>query len=291
LEDITPLIALALIALGLGAGTYGVLIGSGGGFIIAPLLIIVFNVDHNLAVGTSLVVVLLSSTSGSLAYRRLGHVDLRAALLFSAVAVPGTILGVLGLKLVPGDTFQIIMGALLGILGLFLMLRPATADAPTATQDSLEGAVPPSSPGKTSFGQRTSTIVTADMGTLQYTYNEPVAVSMNSVFGFISGFFGMGGGPIRTPTLVYLFHFPVAIATATSVFAQMIYTGVGSAAHIIDGNVDFPVMLLVGAGVVAGAQIAVRLSRLVKGQLIMRLLSVALLGISLQLILKGTDAI
>ena len=87
--ELTPLIALGLVALGIGASSYGVLIGSGGGFIVAPLLIILFGVDYNVAVGTSLFTVALASISGSVSYLYLRRVDLRSGLLFSAAAVRG----------------------------------------------------------------------------------------------------------------------------------------------------------------------------------------------------------
>ena len=66
MEELNLSIALALLVLGITAGTYGVLIGSGGGFIVAPLLIVLFQLDHNLAVGTSMGTVFLASISGSM---------------------------------------------------------------------------------------------------------------------------------------------------------------------------------------------------------------------------------
>ena len=100
MDELTILAALGLVALGFFASGYGVLIGSGGGFIVAPLLIILFGMDHNLAVGTSLFTVALASISGSVSYLYLKRVDLRSALLFSMAAIPGSLLGILGLKAV-----------------------------------------------------------------------------------------------------------------------------------------------------------------------------------------------
>ena len=96
MEDMTLLMALGLVALGVGASGYGVLIGSGGGFIVGPLLIIFFGMDHNIAVGTSLFTVALASISGSVSYLYLKRVDLRSAFLFSLAAIPGALLGILG---------------------------------------------------------------------------------------------------------------------------------------------------------------------------------------------------
>ena len=106
LDELTTLAALGLVALGFFASGYGVLIGSGGGFIVAPLLIILFGMDHNLAVGTSLFTVALASISGSVSYLYLKRVDLRSALLFSMAAIPGSLLGILGLKAVTEGPFR-----------------------------------------------------------------------------------------------------------------------------------------------------------------------------------------
>ena len=124
MEDMTLLMALGLVALGVGASGYGVLIGSGGGFIVGPLLIIFFGMDHNIAVGTSLFTVALASISGSVSYLYLKRVDLRSAFLFSLAAIPGALLGIWGLKAVTEGPFEIIFGAFLSLLGLYVLLRP-----------------------------------------------------------------------------------------------------------------------------------------------------------------------
>ena len=288
MEELNLSIALALLVLGLSAGTYGVLIGSGGGFIVAPLLIVLFQLDHNIAVGTSMVTVFLASISGSIGYLKLKRVDIRSSLLFSLAAVPGTFLGVQGLKLVPADIFQIVLGIILILLGLFLVLRPNSPQMENTVRlsDSINKPQNIQNPSRR-FGTTTRLISTVDKGTFEYTYNEPLAISANGLFGFMSGFFGMGGGPIRTPTLIYIFKFPTYIATATSVFTQGIYTGAGSIMHLIDGNVDTNKALLLGIGIIIGAQIAVKLSQVLQAQNIMRLLSVSFLIIGFQLIRLG----
>ena len=57
--------------------------------------------------------------------------------------------------------------------------------------------------------------------------------------------------------------------------------------HLIDGNVDTNKALLLGIGIIIGAQIAVKLSQVLQAQNIMRLLSVSFLIIGFQLIRLG----
>ena len=51
------------------------LVGAGGGFIIGPLLILVFGWENKMAVGTSLVCVSVASISGAISYLKLKIVD------------------------------------------------------------------------------------------------------------------------------------------------------------------------------------------------------------------------
>ena len=285
MEELTILSALAFVALGVVASGYGVLIGSGGGFIVAPLLIILFGMDHNMAVGTSLFTVALASISGSIGYLYLKRVDIRSALLFSMAAIPGALLGIFGLKAVGDGPFEVLFGSFLCLIGLYVMFRPEYKIKPSLHE-------PPhglhrSGRGRHPFGITSRRIRTTNQGTFRYKYNEPGAVATNGLFGFLSSFFGMGGGPVRTPMLVYLFRFPVIIATATSVFTQSIYTSIGTVAHVIDGNVAIGAALLVGFGMVTGAQLGVLVSRSLRGGWILKLLSLALIVIGSQLILKG----
>ena len=205
MEELTILAALGLVALGFCASGYGVLIGSGGGFIVAPLLIILFGMDHNIAVGTSLFTVALASISGSISYLYLKRVDLRSAFLFSLAAIPGALLGILGLKAVTEGPFEVIFGSFLSLLGLYVMLRPEYKAKPPP-EGVVRGIRRPG-PAR-AFGASMRRIKTTNLGTFRYMYNEPGAVATNGLFGFLSSFFGMGGGPVRTPMLVYLFRFP-----------------------------------------------------------------------------------
>ena len=285
MTDITPWIVLSLFVLGIVVGIYGVSIGSGGGFITAPLLIILFGFDYNVAAGTSLVTVALSSASGSIAYLRLGYAYVRGAILFSIVAVPGTIVGALGLRLVSADFFQFVYGILLGLLGLYVFMNAGnTRQDSNETVKHQENLVDP-----ISFGTHTASVHTSDRGIYKFTYNEPLSLITNGIIGFISGFLGIGGGPIRTPALVYLFGFPIYVAIATSLLSQIGIATIGSLTHILEDNVDLTSALILGLGMIVGAQIAVKLSRALGGLMIMRLLALSSLAISIRLIISGVN--
>ena len=60
-----PLTYLWLLPLGLGIGAFGTLIGAGGGFILVPILLILYpNEDTELITSISLAVVFFNALSG-----------------------------------------------------------------------------------------------------------------------------------------------------------------------------------------------------------------------------------
>jgi uncharacterized membrane protein YfcA len=68
-----------LVALGLGSGLVSGLLGSGGGTIMVPLLVIAFGFPQQLAQGTALLVVLPTCAAGIVQHRRQGTLDFPAA--------------------------------------------------------------------------------------------------------------------------------------------------------------------------------------------------------------------
>jgi uncharacterized membrane protein YfcA len=102
--------------------------------------------------------------------------------------------------------------------------------------------------------------------------------------GAFSGLFGVGGGTIIVPLLVFWLGFGEREATGTSLAAIIVIGAVAAGAQAIYGNVDVPKAALVGipalGGVVAGAALQQRLpERLIAG-----LVALLLVAISVELI-------
>ena len=71
-----------------------------------------------------------------------------------------------------------------------------------------------------------------------------IAGAIGLVSGVFSGLFGVGGGVIMIPAMVYLMHLPVKTAIGTSL-AVIVPTAIaGSIKHIQVGGVDFKVVLM-----------------------------------------------
>ena len=87
---------LLLIVLGLLVGTFGTLIGAGGGFILVPVLLLLYpTLKPEEITSISLAVVFFNAASGSVAYAKMKRIDYKSAIIFSIATLPGSIIGAL----------------------------------------------------------------------------------------------------------------------------------------------------------------------------------------------------
>lgn len=277
---------LWLVLMGLGTGIYGVLIGAGGGFILAPLLLIFFHKDPQIVAGTVLALVAINSISGSFTFRRMGIVDKRSAYLFAAAAIPGSVIAPFALKaLLKGSPG--IFHILFGIMLILLAIRIFTNQRKEGEVAERRGDTLPVVKPDTRF-VRSRTIISGKGITYKYQFNEGFATAINVGLGFVSSFFGIGGGFLRTPILIYSFGFPVQVAVATSIFTLSFYTSAGALTHAWLGHIEwFPTFLLSGIGLIIGGQIGARLTGVIRGPRIMQLLLVVVFGLGIGLVIQG----
>ena len=277
---------LWLALLGIGSGALGVLVGAGGGFIIAPLLRIFFDKNPEIVAGTTVTLVAINSISGAFAYRSMRVVDRRSAVIFALAAIPGSVVAPFvlssALEGVPG-IYDFPFGLLLILLAVRIATQKDVADEPTPPSELRKG---PRFVKATSLKRR---VVTTRAGqTYRYRLHEGYGAGVNLALGFVSSFFGIGGGWLRTPFLVYVFGFPVQIAVATSIFTLSFYTTAGAATYALRGAVEwFPTLVFTGAGLIVGAQIGARLSNVVRGIWIMRLLMLLIFAMGVYLAVNG----
>lgn len=81
-----------------------------------------------------------------------------------------------------------------------------------------------------------------------------VLVAIGLVAGFLSGFFGVGGGTVIVPALIFFAGFGQRLATGTSLAAIVLPAIAGLIGYLQGGHVDWIAGLLIAAGAVVGAQ-------------------------------------
>ena len=84
---------LALVLVGLVAGTLAASLGVGGGIVYVPALVALFSFAQHEAQGTSLAVIIPSTMVATYIHARAGRVDWQAAILLGAGGVVGGLVG------------------------------------------------------------------------------------------------------------------------------------------------------------------------------------------------------
>src|ERR1035437_7925869 len=115
---------LLLIALGLTLGAFGTLIGVGGGFILVPVLLLLYpQASPETITSISLAVVFFNALSGLWAYARMRRIDYKSGLLFAAATIPGAILGALTTDYIPRRLFDAVFGLLMIAAATYLFFH------------------------------------------------------------------------------------------------------------------------------------------------------------------------
>ena len=110
-----------LLAVGLGVGLLTGLIGIGGGFLIVPALVILGRVPMKAAVGTSLLVIALNSTSGYLGHVGREIVPWGFVVRFTAGAVVGILAGTALVHHIPTRQLKRAFAFLLVVIGALIL--------------------------------------------------------------------------------------------------------------------------------------------------------------------------
>lgn len=270
------LLLLALVGTGILAGTIGSLIGLGGGVVIVPVLIYLssfidtLEVTPQLAVGTSLAVIVVISIASTLSYSKQKVIDYRNGFILFSTSGPGALFGSYLNAFLDVKWFSLYFGAFIIMISLILMIQ------------SKLPVIQVRGPGMIS-----STFTDPATGQ-QYDYNYSIAWALPISFlvGMLSGLFGIGGGALMVPVLILLFRFPPKLAAATSMFIILFSSLSGSVYHISVGNVEWSLLIGLVPGAWIGGKFGAMLSHKLQSRTIEMALRIVLIIIGLRLILE-----
>ena len=209
------------------------LIGGGGSVLAVPLLIYLVGIENpHVAIGTSALAVAVNAFANLVPHARAGYVRWRTAMIFGTSGAMGAYGGSSLGKLLDGQK----------LLFLFAILMMVVAVIMSRRRD-MNAIVPEC---------RT-------IGCFMPVVGTGLAV------GCLSGFFGIGGGFLIVPGLVFATGMPLIEAIGTSLFSVGVF-GLTTAGNYAASNlIDWPIAaFFIGGGVVGGwggMLLAKRLSR------------------------------
>ncbi len=259
---------ILFLLLGIGVGIFGTLVGIGGGLICVPIFILCLSGENALIhpyfktaaeiAGTSLVVVMANALSGTLAYIRQKRVYFNAAIPFAIATLPGAWFGSSIVDDFSGTQLDLYFGIFLLFMACLMywnnMHKPHT-DIMELPQD--------------------------------FQYPRVLGIVVSFGVGFLSSIFGIGGGVIHVPLMIYALGFPVHVATATSHFVLACSSTFGVISHFLMDHIVWVPAISISIGAAIGAQVGAKISKKTKSKLILTLLSLAMFALGVRLILLG----
>lgn len=267
-----------IIAIGFFIGALLGLTGAGGSIFAVPLLMILLGLKPTEAMGIALGAVSASALLGALAQRK--HVLWLPALL---LAVSGAIFAPVGkyISLIINDHVLIYGFTAIALIIAIRMLHQSMIK-PEWSQH-IRAHIP-----EHISMQQATTCRLSPTGQFQL---KPRCLSGlvigGSMIGLASGMFGVGGGFLIVPLLLFLSAIPMPIAVATSLAIITLVSGSGFIAHIVlsDLNTEYLVETLIGASI--GMLITQRFSKYIAGPRLQQIFAVLLIFVSLIFLIKN----
>ncbi|MCI0452801.1 MAG: sulfite exporter TauE/SafE family protein [Candidatus Latescibacteria bacterium] len=218
-------------ALVFAAGVLFGLFGAGGSILLVPILVYVLDLPVKSALGTSLLILMLTGFVATLAHARVRNVSWWIGLRWAAVGMVAAYLGGRVAEFIPEQVLLTLFASVVVVVSLAMMRRRPLAPA-----------VDPRS---------------IPMGKV---------VAVGAALGFLTGVMGVGGGFLLVPALVLLCGIDVKVAVGTSLLIIAVNSlggFLGFAAHE-----EFPwrLTLTVAAFNAAGSLVGQRIGRNLPGE-------------------------
>jgi uncharacterized membrane protein YfcA len=206
-----------LIGFSLGA------LGAGGSILTVPILVYAMGVPVQGATGTSLAIVGLNAATGALDHLRRGRSLLRTGIAFGVSGVLGAFAGVWLNHQLRGELIMVLFSVLMVAAAVGMLRRRSASGASMA-----------------SFEERCEAAGCARL------------VLVGIAVGFLTGFFGVGGGFLIVPALVLVHGLPMHLAVGTSLVAISLNALWGLIGNLQLGTLDWTLTVLFALGGVVG---------------------------------------
>jgi uncharacterized protein len=224
---------LALFSGGLVGFTLG-LIGGGGSILATPLLLYVVGVSQpHIAIGTGALAVSVNAFANFIGHWRAGNVRWGNAIVFALFGVIGAFIGSTIGKAFDGQKLLSLFALIMIVVGA-LMLK--------------------------SGGRRGAAKAAIDIeATNQPAFSMKLAIVALAV-GALSGFFGIGGGFLIVPGLLFATRMPMINAIGTSLFAVGAFGLATALNYALSGLIDWAIAAEYIAGGLVGGFLGLKLA-------------------------------
>lgn len=252
---------------GLMSGCFGV----GGGILCTPLVRMFLDIDPHVAVGTTMALIIPTSVAGAINYIKRKQFDQDMAAKLAPTAVLGTIAGAAATQWVEGQILMLLFALLVCIAGIDLSFSIGENLKKQREKESRE-----KEGGDAAASSSSEPVPAKGIG--------PLVVGLAA--GLFAGFFGVGGGFLMVPCLLYFYRFSVKAAFGTSLIVIAAVSIPGTLSHFALMHVNLTLALLMIAGSVPGSLLGSALALKLKDSFLRRGFGVIMLIMSVVLAMR-----
>ena len=261
-------------------GALGAL-GGGGSILAVPMLIYVAGESVKVGTTASLVAVGAAALAGAVGHFFAGRVKVGKGLIFGFVGIGGSLLGS-ALNKLANPNVLLLLFALFMLFVATRMLKakavvaPRTVNALVAREDSAVGIADD-----------------ADYQPLQTTKDKAPnrilrVLLAGTVVGFLTGFFGVGGGFVIVPALVLALDFSIQDAIGTSLLVIAVNSAISLSVRLSQSHIDWHVVMIFSIGALVGSVLGSRAASLFQGNALKKAFVILLVVLALYM---GGDSI
>ncbi|MFX1387155.1 MAG: sulfite exporter TauE/SafE family protein [Promethearchaeota archaeon] len=260
----TVAVIILLIA-GFLFGTLSSIVGIGGGVFFVSFMILLFFFPVELAIDTSVFIILISSGAGFFTYVKDERLHFKQVIIFASFSILGSFVSTIVFLFVYLDStlLKILFASTLLIAGLNMIYKTIKSKKNYQQEEKEE---------------RDFTLSGHD-----YRSNLKKSIPLFFLAGFVANLLGIGGGIINTPALHMILHYPIHNATAISVgiiFFTAIYNTI---AKSIVGQIDYLIGILIGVGSILGSIFGAKISGKMPKNQLQFLVAIVLIGLAIRM--------
>ena len=289
-------LSLVLFGVSILAGVLGSLLGLGGGFVVVPVLTLVFHLDIRLAIGTSIVAVAATSSAGAARNVTESITNLRVATFLALATTLGAVTGALLAGVFDARFLFALFGIVLAVSGVQMVRKrripvardPIPAMATIGVAVAFTEGVDRGGALADRLALHSAYFDEAEGLEVPYVVvNTGLGLGLMYLAGALSGLLGIGSGVLKVPAMDLAMHIPMKVSTATSNLLIGLTAAASAVVYFARGDIDPLIAGPVAIGVLLGAtQGSKWLAGMRSDRL--RVLFVSVLGVvAVQMIWKG----
>ena len=262
--------AVLLTAISFAVGILGGFVGLALGTIRLPAMLLL-GMAAPIAGGTNILVSGLACLSGSIRHLREGRVNVRIVLVMGIPAFVGAFIGGFLSEGAPKGVLMLLAGLLVFWQGIEFLIMARERRREGASDTNMFGGELSGSAGLFTPGR-----MSAEAG-------------IGLGVGLLGGAVGLILGSIRLPALIRILRVDPRIAAGTNLFIGMFIGAFGWVGHVLQGEVDYVLLVLMGGAAMIGSYYGAKLTGKVQLTNLILAMGLVLLAVGAILTVRGAS--